>query len=559
MGKNSFSKDDEDEDESIDFQKMAAEKEDDTNNKRKREESSSDDDEDDDKTEDIPQKDNGRKTMSIDQSLFSIDERKKSAEETPKFSCGSTIQMQASQCPSIGGDESEDDERQTATASQLDRVLMASSGKKSDMKSPPPSEKVPQLEVLPGSNRKKKKQHTSILTPPDKSMLGKKKQSPKRLRTTRVSFQQQPRVLLLDPSWKLCNAHTRTLRKCNDDFLTILKMPTEDAFDTTDEFDSGFDFDTKEGRDAFMAKLSSDRTANLPPAPLSFYAVSTEKDEELAPFGSVVPRSFPYYLSVACGLPIVDIEFLSSAANKKRQGTMSHQRYPFPHIPGADDTTDACPFLVLGASDHKWNVPQYAYKAAMDRHNLWQKEEGPNAKLDTLLPGTDMLHDYSILLLGEFDQPNHSKRTGVKKRKDRNSEATGVGYCTRGNITLLLQLCGAQVYDIDNVVTSKHIKKGLTEDELTSIKNAVSIDGNNGETLNDSLQSASGEGDTNKVVVMVRDRSDLKLGIEFINQLTDGTKASQIPVVSCQWLLDCIGDFEGSAQETVAYEQSGDK
>ena len=125
---------------------MAAEKEDDTNNKRKREESSSDDDEDDDKTEDIPQKDNGRKTMSIDQSLFSIDERKKSAEETPKFSCGSTIQMQASQCPSIGGDESEDDERQTATASQLDRVLMASSGKKSDMKSPPPSEK--KVEIL---------------------------------------------------------------------------------------------------------------------------------------------------------------------------------------------------------------------------------------------------------------------------------------------------------------------------------------------------------------------------------------------------------------------------
>jgi len=559
MGKNSVSKDDEDEDESIDFQKMAAEKDDGTNSKRKREESSSDDDDDDDKTEDIPQKDNGRKTMSIDQSLFSIDERKKSAEETPKFSCGSTIQMQASQCPSIGGDESEDDERQTATASQLDRVLMASSGMKSDMKSPPPSEKVPQLEVLPGSSRKKKKQHTSILTPPDKSMLGKKKQSPKRLRTTRVSFQQQPHVMLLDPSWKLSNAHTRTLRKCNDDFLTILKIPNEDAFDTTDEFDSGFDFDTKEGRDAFMAKLSSDRTANLPPAPLSFYAVTTEKDEELAPFGSVVPRSFPYYLSVACGLPIVDIEFLSSAANKKRQGTMSHQRYPFPHIPGADDTTDACPFLVLGASDHKWNVPQYAYKAAMDRHNLWQKEEGPNAKLETLLPGTGMLHDYSVLLLGEFDQPNHSKRTGVKKRKDRNSEATGVGYCTRGNITLLLQLCGAQVYDIDNVVTSKHIKKGLTEDELSSIKNAVSIDGNDGETLNDRLQSASGEGDTNKVVVMVRDRSDLKLGIELLNQLTDADKASQIPVVSCQWLLDCIGDFEGSAQETSAYEQSGDK
>ena len=51
-----------------------------------------------------------------------------------------------------------------------------------------------------------------------------------------------------------------------------------------------------------------------------------------------------------------------------------------------------------------------------------------------------------------------------------------------------------------------------------------------------------------KVIVMVKDKSEAKLGTDLRNQLaanasSAGDKILQIPVVSCQWLLDSIGDF----------------
>merc|ERR1712241_860073 len=116
--------------------------------------------------------------------------------------------------------------------------------------------------------------------------------------------------------------------------------------------------------------------------------------------------------------------------------------------------SDQRDYLVLGASDYTWDAPKKARATAIERHSLWQKGEGPHAQLKTLPPGTDLLCEYSVLLLGEFDQPNHSKRTVAKRRKQRESETKG-GYCTRGNISLLLQLCGARVYDIDSVTASR--------------------------------------------------------------------------------------------------------
>ena len=532
--------------EEVDFQKIMNLGSD-TNNKRKRIESfsSTEVDEEEDDPKEKKRDYNGRKTLSIDQSLFSTNNARQEREDlkTPNFSsCGSTIAMQFSQYD-------DPQTETTATCSQLDRVLMPTVEK--GEKSPP----VQQLEVSTSS-----KKPMSILTPPpDKSSL---KMSPKPRRTTRVSFQQQPRVMLLDPSWKLSNEHTRGIRKCQGDFLSILKMPSNDMFDELDEFDSGFDFDSDEGRESFMAVLSSNRTDNLPPAPLSFYAVSTEKDAELEGYGCVVPRCFPYYLAIACGLPIVDIEFLTNAANKKRQGTYSHQRFPFPNIPVQDpagEEKEKCPFLVIGATNHTWYVPEKAHKTALNRHSLWQKEEGPHAHLDTLLPGTDLLCEYTVLLLGEFDQPNHSKRAAAKRRK--NEAKGGGGYCTRGNITLLLQLCGAKVYDIDSVAASKHIKKGLTEDEVVDIKNIMPVgDVENGVTLNDILQSfPAKESSSSNLIVMVKDKTDAKLGNEFLLQLAgEDSVRSQIPIVACQWLLDSIGDFELQKTDDTKYKMKSE-
>ena len=562
----------EEEEEVVDFQMMM----DQNNHKRKHEESSCSQDEgasedDSDATKELDLSNQLREDASVelvhedaqgggerksaisfDQSLFSMDGTRsanfnqKSA-APPEFSC-SPIAMQSSQ-PAFSGD---DDGRHTATASQLDRVLMSSVKKNDDVEANVQLRQKAQSKRESVSN---KKQHTAVVTsakkPPIPSALAK---GPSPKRSTRVSFQQQPRVMLLNPSWTLTNAHTRCLRKCvNDGFIAMLKSTTDsDNFESEDQFDSGFDFDTEEGREYFLAMLSSNRTDNCPPAPLSFYAISTEKDNDFS-FGDaiIVPRSFQYYLAVACGLPIVDIEFQTSAASMKRKGTMSHQRYPFPSLPGEDERkrgrkNSQKEFLVLGATNYTWESPKKAQAAALERHSLWQKEEGPHAQLETLLPGTDLLSEYSIVLVGDFDQPNHSKRAAAKRKKQRDSEMKGGGYCTRGNLSLLLQLCGANVYDIESVATMKQIKKGLSEDQLDGVVNVTPLGSSDGgTTLNEALQSTSG-GAHSKTFVMVKDKHDAKVGSEFINMLKSTlaeNKLSEIHVVSCQWLLDSIGEF----------------
>lgn len=385
-------------------------------------------------------------------------------------------------------------------------------------------------------------------------------------RATRVSFQQQPRVMLLNPSWTLSNAHTRCLRKCsNDGSISMLKLHSDDASDNDDQFDSGLDFDSDEGRELFLATLSSDRTSNCPPAPMSFYAISTEKDLSFT-FGNeaiTIPRSFPYYLAVTCGLPIVDIDFLSSAANRKKRGA-NHQHYLFPSPRTADDgkrdtkkNNTQNDYLVLGASNYSWGTPEKSRSASLDRHSLWQKEEGPHAQSDTLLPGIDLLRGYSVMLLGEFDPPNHSRRTVAKRKRRRDSEVKG-GYRTRGNMSLLLQLCGAEVYDIDSVATTKHLKKRLSAKQWADIKGARPMGATeDGPVLEDALQSTIKKKgfSSNGIVIMVKEKSDSKLGNEFLDQLNSAVTVSQIPIVSSQWLLDSIGDFE--VKETSEYSTEG--
>jgi hypothetical protein len=295
--------------------------------------------------------------------------------------------------------------------------------------------------------------------------------------------------------------------------------------------------------------LSSNRNGNSPPASLSFYAISTARDVNFSVGDAIiVPRTFSYYLSVACGLPIVDIEFLSTVANMKRRGMMHHQRYPFPCLSvtdekQADSTKDSgCNFLVLGASNYTWDAPKKAVHAALHRHSLWQDEKGPHSQMEILLPGTDLLRAYSVVLVGEFDQNCHSKRMGgAKRRKINNSE-----FCTRGNICIMLQLCGAQVYDIDFLTSSKQIKKGLTGDQIAHVKSARPLGANsNGfNTLEHDLQHKQ-----RNLLVMVKASSDVKVGKDFLSQFN--SKCEVLPVVSCQWLLDSIGEFE--VKETSSY------
>ncbi|KAL7443630.1 hypothetical protein ACHAXM_009069 [Skeletonema potamos] len=495
--------------------------------------------------------------MSIEQSLFpsdqSADAKADSNASLPRFSGVSTIAWQHSQMTEESKKSKESTTPldsvgpQTATASQLDRALMLDSGQqdpskaaasylgvevKSSITKHVPNQ--PEKKKTPNSEKKRKNSNTPTAEP-----------TPKSRRTFRVSFQPLPKVMLLKPSLALKNTESRSIRKCiKDDMISMLKMPRDDVMED-DNLDTGFDFDTEGGREHFLSLLSSKKDDDSTAVPLSHYALSTEREYAFEE-GVVVPRSFQFYLAVACGLSIVDISFLDSHSKKKRLGIMNHQRYLIPSIDVNSITQEEKATHVIGASNHNWFAPQKARSAAIERHSLWTKDEGIHASSDTLLPGTDLLQNYSVVLVGDFDQPSVSKR--VAKKKVKSTEATSDGSRTRGNISILLQLCGAKIYDVTSIATSKQIKKGLNKTQIADVTHASPLGhsqhSHESPTLKDALQDDADR----ELIVMVKDKSDTNLGTDFLVQYesfaSESKKSGSIDVVSCDWLFDCIGDFQ---------------
>jgi hypothetical protein len=513
--------------------------------------------------EDEKKKCNERNEMSIDQSLFpsdqSADAKADGDSSLPRFSGVSTIAWQHSQMTEESKKSKEStspldtDGPQTATASQLDRVLMLDSSDQKDSTNAAATSssgvEVKSTERKHGPKQSEKKQspkqsekkrkHSNT---PAKEDIDEKKPPPKSRRTLRVSFQPLPKVMLLKPSLALKNTESRSIRKCiKDDMISMLKMPRDDVMED-DDLDTGFDFDTEDGREHFLSLLSSQKDDDSTAVPLSHYALSTEKEYAFEE-GVVVPRSFQFYLAVACGLPIVDISFLESHSKKKRLGIMNHQRYLIPSNDADSITKEEKATHVIGASNHNWFAPQKARSAAIERHSLWTRDEGIHASSDTLLPGTDLLQNYSVILVGEFDQPSVSKR--VAKKKAKSTETTSDGSRTRGNITILLQLCGAKIYDVTSIAAPKQIKKGLSNTQIDGVASVSPLGQSEGSpTLKDALQDDTG----GEVIVMVKDKSDTNLGTDFLAQCeffaSDSKKSGSIDVVSCDWLFDCIGDFQ---------------
>lgn len=522
---------------------------------------------------------NKRNEMSIEQSLFPSDQSAEAdISNLPRFSGVSTIAWKHSQMTEEESKKSPEsstspDGPQTATASQLDRVLMLDSDQKDATKAAASSgveikrsvkenesdqseKKQASKQVgknttpeqsenkqIPKQSAKKRKQSMAAT----KEDIDERKPAPKSRRTQRVSFQELPKVMLLKPSLSLKNTESRSLRKCiKDDMISMLKMQRDDIIED-DNLDTGFDFDTEDGRGQFLSLLSCSKNGHSTAVSLSCFALSTEKEYAFDE-GVVVPRSFQFYLAVACGLPIVDISFLESQSKKKRLGIMNHQRYPFPTTDEKKLSKEEKATHVIGASNHNWYAPQKAISAAIERHSLWASGEGIHASSNALLPGTDLLQNFSVILIGDFDQPSVSKRVAKKKAKS-NNETTSDGSRTRGNVTVLLQLCGAKVYDVASMSSPKNIKKGLTKAQLTSIASLSPMGYPEGyPTLKDAVQLCFDSKDEVKVVAMVRDKSDTKLGTDFIAQcmpyVSDPNENDVIDVISCDWLFDCIGDFQ---------------
>lgn len=176
-----------------------------------------------------------RTTLSIDQSLFPLSESMNVFNSTlPEFSC-SPIDLQSLQADTTTCTSK--DQQTTPMCQQFDCNVMPSDLKGS-MNSPPainPSPSIAKKDQTSYSSRQ-----SSGLTQESKM-----KASPGPITlhcTSRVSFQTQPRVILLNPSSTLSNEHTCCLRKCvNDGFISILKTQQQQplcASDYVDEFES---------------------------------------------------------------------------------------------------------------------------------------------------------------------------------------------------------------------------------------------------------------------------------------------------------------------------------
>lgn len=365
-------------------------------------------------------------------------------------------------------------------------------------------------------------------------------------RSPRVSFQPRPRVMLLCPSWSLKPADVRCIRKCiSDGMITMLsKYPSGDYLDLN------FDFESDLGRQSFLNALSSQRNEHPCPTSLMCYAISTEKDYSMDE-GIVVPRSFPYYLAVACGMPIVDVGFLTAFSTNKKKGSSSTQKHPFPLSPsrGLALTKEEKTFNVIGASDYSWNAPQKAQAAAMERHQSWLKGNGVHALSENLTPGTDLLYGYDIILLGEFDPPNSNQVT-AKRNKQRPKGAEMKK--TRGRINILLQLCGARVYDINSVITLEQLKVEIDNHQCMCINGTLPSQ-RNSPTLVDLITEYANDSEGNHhkapMVAMVKEDSCVKLAEEFLalyfsKSAQPSHVLNKIAIKTCDWLLDSIGEFD---------------
>ena len=175
--------------------------------------------------------------------------------------------------------------------------------------------------------------------------------------------------------------------------------------------------------------------------------------------------------------------------------------------------------------------------AALERYQSWLKDES----FDTLLPGTGLLSGYNIILLGEYDQPASSnQRTAKRKKKD-----DSVMKKTRGGLNILMLLAGARVYDVQNVTNMKQLKSGLTSNQCDII-NELLPSGLESPTLKDLIDESTC---STRLIVIVKDNASIKFGEEFLSRYftaaaIDPMAMDHISIVTSDWLLDCIGEFE---------------
>ena len=350
----------------------------------------------------------------------------------------------------------------------------------------------------------------------------------------------KPRVFFLSHSSALSAAHVRTVRRCiKSNKLSAVGDGTDHTNGTDNsDLDIPYDFETPSGIASFISVLKATKDAGG-----TIYGVSTNSEYQYAD-GYIVPRSFRYLLGVAAGLPMVDIDFLTNNANANSRGPLG--RYLLPTGAGATDSTDGdggrSKRARRGPSDNvdPFRDPQSGcpYDVCGDTD---AKEIG--APQRSIASKQGLFGGYSILLFGDFDHiaPANSKSGGRKRRGAASSATAKVDdsdLYSKGRISLLLQLCGATVAGLKEVVEASEAKaSSLAATTVPSnIRDVMAV-----------LQSASARRTNDNIVVLVKRKAaakDYKQANKYLKEHGESFGlVEQCPILSADWAVDSISDF----------------
>jgi len=376
--------------------------------------------------------------------------------------------------------------------------------------------------------------------------------------TISSSTNHKPHVFFLTSSVSLSASSVRTIRKCLKSNKFGLLGSSDDAnhnhtvAEDNSDLDLPFDFESPESRSDFLAALQSSRSGQFG----AIYAISADSEY---PFidGYIVPRSFRYLLAVAAKLHMVDISYIANNCNDIGRSTGAAGRYLIPQNAAAhpEDMDDACgrrkrskrggPTGSNGPDPSKINPDTnapYAICGDVDTEGTGAPQRAISASGEAILEG------YTVFLFGDFDHvASPSARAGGRSRarSSGSSKVDDSNLYSRGRLSLLLHLCGADVVDLKEVVQAMEHKATNSASASSDIDHVLNVLQSRGRTIN--------------TVVLTRYRAnarDYRLARKFLADHREALKSGGVEsapiIVGAEWVLDTIGNF--SVQDLEKYQ-----
>ena len=284
----------------------------------------------------------------------------------------------------------------------------------------------------------------------------------------------------------------------------------------------------------------------------------------------IVRRSFSYLFAIAAGLPVFNVRWIQQAASSSDDVSTSALLLPCLSVNNGNDNgstnEEECAknrvYEVGGCVEaSQLFAPRRAMQAAAAKLSLSSSSRIPddndhaNDDDDAILNmGSGLLEGYTCFLCGTFDvlkgaASEHRQGSGSRRKRRGNPKSScsnaNENVYTRGRIVALLQMCSANVFDLNAMhdeMVSCSCSSSSSSGSISSIGEirfpvSSSLFGNN-----------NGNNDPAKVVILVKNgatKREFKTAKKYASLLfSDNLNEDVIPVVSALWLLNSIGEFE---------------